>query len=113
MFKRKKPKKNSGFLISLIFNLVLNFEMAVAAAALLVLHFTFDVPLFLFWIALALWVLPNVVSTLFLFLVSSLATPDAPRENKNPYSQGAKSSPQAIKPENKNPYSSNSSNLSK
>ena len=101
----RQKTHDSGFLVSFIINLALNFELAVVAAALLILHFAVNVPLWLFWIALALWILPNLVITLLLFLLSGMASPTEYRENKNPYSQGAnKPNP----PENKNPFSATS-----
>lgn len=102
MFRSRKPKQNSGFLISLVFNLILNIEMGIVAVALLVLHFTFGLPLVFFFIALALWILPTLVMTCFLFFVSGMSGETEYRENKNPYSVGSGS---VCEPENKNPYS--------
>lgn len=108
MFKSAKHKKSSGFLISLVFNLVINYEMALVAIALLVLHFVVDIPFWFFLIALGLWLIPNLIITLFLFLLSGMDSTPAYRENKNPYSVGAGKPPV---PENKNPYSKKGSDF--
>lgn len=99
---RKPTRHSSGFLISLVINLILNFEMAVVAIILLVLHFMLDISVIFFWIALGIWIVPNLLFTLFLFVLSGMDTTPEYRENKNPYSNGV-NKPQI--PENKNPYS--------
>ncbi|MBQ7756517.1 MAG: hypothetical protein IJ031_00545 [Oscillospiraceae bacterium] len=99
---RKPQKHSSGFLISLVFNLIMNFEVALVAIALLILHFVIDLPLIFFFIALGVWIIPNLVITLFLFVLAGMDTTTEYRDNKNPYSNG-NNKPQI--PENKNPYS--------
>lgn len=64
MFRRKKS--DGGFLLSFLINLVLNFEFAVAAIVLLVLHYTVNVPLWTVWIALGLWIVPTLIMILVL-----------------------------------------------
>ena len=99
---RKPTRRSSGFLISLVFNLVMNFEIAIVAVALLILHFVLDIPVIFFWIALGIWIVPTLLMTLLLFVVAGMDSTPEYRENKNPYSKGA-DKPQI--PENKNPYS--------
>lgn len=99
---RKPARHSSGFLISFIINLVLNFEVAIVAIALLVLHFVMDLPIIFFFIALGIWIIPNLVITLLLFVLAGMDTTPEYRENKNPYSNTVNKPPV---PENKNPYS--------
>lgn len=94
MFKNFKKEKlqsrdKSGFWMSLIVNLLLNFELLVVAVGLLILHFVLDIPAFLFWIALLLWFVPNLLKTILLFVLVGMGNSvDEYRENKNPYSKG-------------------------
>lgn len=108
MFRRKKS--DGGFLLSFLINLVLNFEFAVAAIVLLVLHYTVNVPLWTVWIALGLWIVPTLITTILLFvLVGAAGGVKSQNPNKNPYSKGYV--PQNTQPRqteqspNKNPYS--------
>lgn len=84
----RKARRSGGFFLSLAINLCLNFELLVAAIALLVLHFAVGTPMFLVWIALALWVIPTLVKTAFLFILVGASQPTDLPPNKNPYSNG-------------------------
>lgn len=87
---RKTNRSGSVFLCFFI-NLLLNLEWCIPALVLLALHFWLDISIWWFVSALALW----LIGILFWMLVMSWAgrcsnTPDPPKENKNPYSVGAK-----------------------
>lgn len=89
--KVRKSKRSGNFLISLIFNILLNFEGIVPALALLVLHFWLKISIWWSVAALVLWLLWIILWTLFMSWANKCGnTPDKPKENKNPYSAGNK-----------------------
>ncbi len=106
MLTKSKLKRNSdgsSFVISLVLNLLWNYEFLIVAIVVLVLHFTINAPMWLFWLSLLIWVLPALLMTLFLFFLSGLDSGKVDvKENKNPYSVG-QNKPKIS--ENKNPYS--------
>lgn len=96
----------SSFWVSFFLNLVFNYEFLVVAIALLVLHWVLNTPIWLFWIAILIWILPSLLMTLFLFFLAGMDSGQVDeKENKNPYSVG-QNKPEV--PENKNPYSKKS-----
>lgn len=81
-------KANSGnFFLALILNLVFNLEWVIPAVILLILHFTVNLPVFWFWLALGLWIGGILIITLVLGWAGRCSEPQAPKENKNPYSK--------------------------
>lgn len=85
----KKLKREGGFFLCLLMNLILNLEWTIPAWILLVLHFLLDWPVWLFWAALGLWLLVIVILTGVISFAAKCSTPTPQRENKNPYSVGA------------------------
>ncbi len=80
-------KANSGnFFLALILNIVFNAEWAIPAIVLLILHFTIDLSILWFWLAVGIWVGGTLIVTLILSWAGRCAEPDKPQENKNPYS---------------------------
>lgn len=74
-------------MISLIFNILLNFEGVIPAAVLFALHFWLDISIWWSVAALALWFVWIILWMLFMRWASDCGnTPDPPKENKNPYS---------------------------
>ncbi len=60
---KRRPRAGSGFWLSLGLNLVFQGEWLLAAFATLVLHYLFDTPVFLVWIALGIWILAALLVT--------------------------------------------------
>lgn len=81
-----KKAETSNFLLAFFLNLVLNLEWSVPAWILLGLHFWLKIPIFLFWLALGLWLGGTLLFTLVLVVIRKCTPPDVPQENKNPYS---------------------------
>ena len=54
---RRCAKTDGGFLLSFVLNLCLRGEWLLCSLILLALHYLLDLPLFLTWIALGIWVL--------------------------------------------------------
>ena len=86
----RRIRKIGNFFLALLFNMLFHFEGTVPAWILLACHFLFDWSIWLFWIALGLW----LFNILFWMDIVGWATrcgsePDKPKENKNPYSVGA------------------------
>jgi hypothetical protein len=80
-------RKSGNFFLCLLINLFFHLDGTIPAWILLVLHYLLDLPIWLFWLALGIWLL----SIVFWMGVIGWATqcsdtPDPPKENKNPYS---------------------------
>lgn len=87
MTAMRKNKRSGNFLISLLLNILLNFEGVIPAAVLLVLHFWLGISIWWSAAALALWLLGIILWMLFMGLANKCGNmPDKPKENKNPYS---------------------------
>lgn len=83
----KENRFRGGFLFCLIVNMGLNIMYSVPAWILLGLHFWLGVPVWLFWAALAAWILGIVIWMLIIGWATKCSnTPEPPKENKNPYS---------------------------
>ena len=84
----RKPKREGGFVLSLLLSLLLNLEWTVPAWIFLGLHFHIGISLWWFMISIALWI---VIITLRIVVFGSLTRAgnykDPPKENKNPYSK--------------------------
>ena len=86
----KWVKKDSGFILSLLINLLFNLEWAIPAVICFVLHFIFRISLWWSFGALMLWLLIVLARTSLLFALNRVGNmPEKQRENKNPYSSGA------------------------
>jgi len=83
----KRIRKNGNFFLCLFINMIFNLGGTIPAWILLVLHYVLGWSVKWFWLALAIWL---IVILLRMEIISWAArcgnTPDAPRENKNPYS---------------------------
>ena len=87
----KRLRKSGNFFLALLFNMILNLEWTIPAWILLGCHFWFDWSIRWFWIALALWPVVILIRMMVMgWLVHLGNQPDPPKENKNPYSVGAK-----------------------
>lgn len=83
----RKTKRSKNFLISLIFNILLNFEGIIPSAVLLALHFWLNISIWWSAAALALWLLWIILWTFFIGWAGRCGnTPDMPKADKNPYS---------------------------
>ena len=90
--------RSGGFWLTFVLNLILNFEGALPALALLILHYALGWQLWFVWLALGIWAGVIFIGSLVIVWAADCSNRPAPqRENKNPYSVG--------QPENKNPYS--------
>ncbi len=81
-----RKAETSNFFLAYLINLILNFEWSIPAWILLGLHFWLKIPIFLFWLALGLWLGGSLLFMLILELIRRSTPPDVPPENKNPYS---------------------------
>lgn len=86
----KMSKRAGNFFLVLLFNMLLNIEWTIPAWILLALHFWLDWSILWFWIALGVWLLDILLWMHFMKLASRCAEDKPYRENKNPYSVGAK-----------------------
>lgn len=82
-----KLRRNGGFWLCYVINLLFNLEWTVPAWILLALHVWLDWSLWWFVGALALWAGILLLITLLLsFIASCGSSTDRPKKNKNPYS---------------------------
>lgn len=87
----RSTTRSGNFFLCLLFNLLLNYEGIIPAAILTGMHFWADWPLWWAAAAFAAWVLWLIVWMYFIGWATRCGNaPDAPRENKNPYSAGQK-----------------------
>lgn len=63
---RKRASADLGFWMAFGLNLFFQSEWLILALVFLGLHYLFDLPMFLFWVALAIWVLIAMFITSFL-----------------------------------------------
>ena len=87
----RRTQRGGSFWLCLLVNMALNLEWTIPAWILLALHFWLGWSIWWFVLALALW----FINILFWMKVMGWAaycsnTPDPPKDNKNPYSVGAK-----------------------
>ena len=83
---KKRPQGN-GFFSALLINLVFDLEWTIPAWLLLAAHFIFDISLWWFVGALAVWIIGVAIKTAVLsWLVHIGNVPDPPKENKKQYS---------------------------
>lgn len=87
-----KRLRNSGnFFLALLVNMILNLEWTIPAWILLACHYFFDWKILWFWIALGVWLLNILLWMDILGWAARCGSEkDPPKENKNPYSVGAK-----------------------
>lgn len=85
----RQPKRQSGFLLSLLLTLLFNLEWTIPAWIFLALHFWKGISILWFICSILLWIL-FVMLKLFVFgsLTRAGNYKDPPKENKNPYSSG-------------------------
>ena len=85
----RRTKRSGGFFVCLIFNMFLNILWLIPAAVLLALHFLLDISA---WWAIGAAIAWFVYILLWVMLIGWAgrcgSEPDAPKENKNPYSAG-------------------------
>ena len=87
----RKVKRAGGFLLSLLFNMLLNARGLISAAVLLVLHYVLRVPIWLTFAALGIWIAAMIARMLFFgWAGRCFAIPDSSKEHINPYSAGKK-----------------------
>lgn len=79
-------KRSGSLMLSLLLNILLNFEGIIPPVALLVLHFLLGISIWWSAAALALWLLGVALLTLILTCASRCDVPVSRKENKNPYS---------------------------
>ena len=86
-----KATKNTklGFFPCMLINIFLNLEWSIPAWILLVCHFVFDISIWWFVGALALWIIIMVLWMIFIGWAASCANENNEATiNKNPYSSG-------------------------
>ena len=83
-------KKTGDFLMCLLINMLINWEWSIPAWILLALHFIFGLNILWFFIALGLFFAGLLLWMAIFSWASGCRTSTPPKENKNPYSVGAK-----------------------
>lgn len=84
----RRTRRTGSFWLCLLLNMLLNLEWTIPAWILLALHFLLDWSVWWFILAIGLWFLWHLLTTALLGWLHRCATPDPPKENKNPYSVG-------------------------
>ncbi len=92
-----KWREHRNLLICLLLNMMCNLDGTIPAFILLALHFWFDVSIVWFWLALGVWFLLITLRMALFAWANRCATPDRPKENKNPYSVDAKRRDDTVK----------------
>ena len=83
-------KRIGEFFACILFNMLINLEWTIPAWILLAMHFIFGWNILWFWIALGVWFVSILLWMEVIGWASRCSTPNAPKENKNPYSVGNK-----------------------
>ena len=85
----RQPKRQSGFVLSLLLTLLFNLEWTIPAWIFLALHFWKGISILWFICSMLLWI-AFVMLKLLVFgsLTRAGNYKDLPKENKNPYSSG-------------------------
>ena len=86
----KTLKRTGGFLLCLLLNMLFNLEWTLPSWVVLALCCFFGWHIKWFWISISLWFVGVLFWTLFVGWASRCSSPTPYRENKNPYSVGAK-----------------------
>ena len=88
-----------GFLLTLLINLIINWEGTVPALILLALHFAIGWQLWYVWLALGIWAAVILIGTLLIVWAAGCSdrTIIPQPENKNPYSVGSQRTAQAVR----------------
>ncbi|MEE3427468.1 MAG: hypothetical protein VZQ55_00655 [Ruminococcus sp.] len=86
-----KKRNVGGFLYGLCFFLffrISSWLCSVPMWATLILHFTVGLPIYWFWLTLAVWLLAGVIRYLMIRFArwGASTAPNPVKENKNPYS---------------------------
>ena len=85
--RMRRTKRNGGFLLCFLINLLLNLEWSIPAWILLALHLWLGIPIWWFVGGLALWFLRILLGMWFVGWAAACGhEKDPPKENKNPYS---------------------------
>ena len=83
----RRTNRSGSFFACLLINMLLNPEGLIPAAVLLIAHFAADIPLWWVFAAAGLWLAYLVIWMAVIGWAGRCgSTPDAPKENKNPYS---------------------------
>ncbi|MBQ4601788.1 MAG: hypothetical protein IJB24_02905 [Clostridia bacterium] len=83
----RRTKRTGNFLLTLLFNMLLNLEWGIPALVLLILHFVIGLSIWWFVGAMAFWILCMITGMWIIGWARDCGdTPDPPKENKNPYS---------------------------
>ena len=87
----RRTKRSGSFLLCLLINLLLNLEWSIPAWILLALHFWMNLSIWWFIGGLAFWILGILAGMWLMGWAADCGNQkDPPKENKNPYSVGAK-----------------------
>lgn len=85
----RRTKRSGSFILCLFINMLLNLDGLIPAAVLLILHFALGWSLGWTVIALGVWFIRLILWMSIIGWAGRCgATPDKPKENKNPYSSG-------------------------
>ena len=82
----KRNLECTNFVITLLFNMAINFAWTIPAWILLAMHFLFGWSILWFWVALGVWFLDIIIWMGVIRWAGNCSVPDPPKENKNPYS---------------------------
>lgn len=85
----RRTNRSGGFFLTLLINIVLNFEGAIPGVVLMILHYTIDISIWWSVGAFAVWILYLIFFMFIIGWASSCSNaPEIQKENKNPYSSG-------------------------
>lgn len=83
----RRTNRSGSFAVCLLINMLLNLEGLIPAGILLILHFALGWKLWYTFAAVGLWILYLMIWMSIIGWAGCCgSTPDAPKENKNPYS---------------------------
>ena len=82
----RKVSAGGSFILCFIINVILTFWWSVPAWILLALHFILGISVWWFVGAVAVWFIRILIGMTLIGWASRCSSPDAPKENKNPYS---------------------------
>ena len=83
--RRKRDIK--GFLLGFCLNLIFRGEWFGYAILALIAYYWFGLPIVIFWILIAVWILVSLFITIVFGFASDSGPPPPKKKNKNPYSK--------------------------
>ncbi len=85
----RRAKRKSGYIITLLINILLNLDEAIPIIILLILHFAVGLPLWIVLMALGLWIVLIIIRMLIFgwFYSQDSDLPEKSKQINNPYAK--------------------------